>query len=241
MSVRPNDRIWSRTGRHGFVVVELREIAERRPVHTLRELLDMAHGRWLWSGAAQNRWLTRDGEASTLSLAAKRWLKKLVCYPLANRPALEWLSRLERRSSHVLRTSDEAIDTLKAMRPALLFNGSHVHSAIALPWVRAAVALGIPTATFLFSWDNLTSQGRLLPRYDHYLVWNESIRKQLLWMYPDIRAEQVTVTGTPQFDFHFQPSYHWSREEFSARGGVRCARSCSTRRRARRFGRKNRR
>jgi hypothetical protein len=30
----------------------------------------------------------------------------------------------------------------------------------------------------------------------------------------------VFVTGTPQFDFHFQPEYHWTREAFCARVGA---------------------
>jgi hypothetical protein len=217
LSVRPSDAIWNEVRSRLPQLMELTEIPERRAVWTIRELLDMAHGRWLWSGAARNRWLTRDGEANTVPLAVKRNLKKAVCYPFANRPGLKALSQLERVASHALRTSEKPIDTLRSLRPTLVFNGSHVHSTVALPWVRAANALKIPTATFLFSWDNLTSQGRILPRYDHYLAWNENIREQLLRIYPEVRREQVRVTGTPQFDFHFQSQYRWSREEFCRR------------------------
>ncbi len=217
LSVRPNETVWSDLRARLPEVAELTEIRERRAVWTIREILDMAHGRWLWSHAARNRWVTRDSEATTFPLAVKRTLKKAACYPFANRAGLNALSRLERLASHTLRTSDKPIDVLKAMRPALVFNGSHVHSMVALPWIRAASALKIPTATFLFSWDNLTSQGRILPRYDYYLAWNHSIREQLLSIYRDIKPEQVRVTGTPQFDFHFQPEYRWSREEFCRR------------------------
>ena len=111
-------------------------------------------------------------------------------------------------------------EVLKQLKPALVFNGSHVHSRNAVAAVEAAQWLGIPTATFLFSWDNLTSQGRILPAYDHYLVWNEQIRDQLRRIYPSVRADQITVTGTPQFDFHFQREFYWTREEFCRRVGA---------------------
>src|SRR5262249_41794127 len=110
------------------------------------------------------------------------------------------------------------------LKPALVFNGSHVHSRVATQVVHAARRVGIPTATFIFSWDNLTSQGRIVPPYDHYLVWNNEIREQLLQIYRAVRPEQISVTGTPQFDFHFRPQFHWSREEFCTRVGADPAR-----------------
>jgi hypothetical protein len=112
------------------------------------------------------------------------------------------------------------LNLFRELNPALVFNASHIHSRIAIPAVHAAKSLGITTTTFLFSWDNLTSQGRIVPLYDYYLAWNEEIRRQLLSIYPGIRPDQVFVTGTPQFDFHFQPQFHWSREQFCDRVGA---------------------
>jgi hypothetical protein len=59
-----------------------------------------------------------------------------------------------------------------------------------------------------------------MPPYDHYLVWNEAIRNQLLQIYDSIRPEQVFVTGTPQFDFHFRSEFRWTREEFCKQVGA---------------------
>ena len=219
-SIVPNVELWAALGSRYPDLSELHEIPERKIVGRLRDFVDMTHGRWLWSGAARNRWLTRDGEASTRALRVKRLAKKLACYPFANRPGLSALSTAERLASRWLRLGDDATAALRRMKPSLVFNASHVHGLSSAPLMRAAQSLGIPTATFIFSWDNLTSQGRLHTRYDHYLVWNEQIRAQLLWMYPFIRPEQVFVTGTPQFDFHFDPTYFWSREEFCARIGA---------------------
>jgi len=205
-------------------VYPLRQVREEWIVRAQREVLDMAHGRWLWSKAAQDRWRLRDLEADNSTRRLKRLTKKLACYPFANRAGLELLSRLERASSRWFCTTDEYARLFKEIKPSLVFNGSHVHSQVAIPAVQAAQWLGIPTAAFIFSWDNLTSQGRIMPPYDYYLVWNEAIRDQLLEIYGSVRPDQVFVTGTPQFDFHFKPDFYWTREEFCARAGADPAR-----------------
>ena len=201
-------------------VFPLREIEERRIVLSLREMLDMAHGRWLWSKAAQERWRLRDLEATTSRLRLKRWTKKFACYPFASRAGLSVLSRIERGSSRGLRTTDEYVRLFRDLKPSLVFNGSHVHSRVAIQAVQAAQWLRIPTAAFIFSWDNLTSQGRIIPLYDYYLVWTEQIRDQLLEIYSSIRPEQIIVTGTPQFDLHFRRAFWWTKEEFCERVGA---------------------
>jgi len=201
-------------------VLVLSETAEQYPVRILRELLDLAHGRHLWSAAAQERWRLRDAEASTFRKRVKRLGKKLFSIPFATEPGLVLLERLERAASHALVPSAQYENLFRRLRPALVFNGSHVHGRIAIQAIQAAQKLGIPTAAFIFSWDNLTSQGRIVPAYDYYLVWNEDIKQQLLAIYPRISPRQVFVTGTPQFDFHFRQNSYWSRKEFCQKVGV---------------------
>lgn len=195
-------------------IYDLKEYDERWIVRIQRDLLDMAHGRWLWSEAARRRWSIRDLEAKTPREKLFRTVKKALCYPFASRRGLRLLSGMERWSSRVFSTTDDYIELLSEIRPSLVFNGSHVHSRNAIQAVQAAQWLEIPTATFVFSWDNLTSQGRISPPYDHYLVWNEQLKQQLLEIYGDIRPDQVSVTGTPQFDFHFRPEFRLERETF---------------------------
>ena len=48
----------------------------------------------------------------------------------------------------------------------------------------------------------------------------DDIRRQLLGIYPHVKADQVFATGTPQFDFHFRREFHWTREEFCERIGA---------------------
>ena len=219
LSVRPNQQIWDWMQERHERLFPLHEYRDRWVVRFVREELDVAHGRWLWSRGAQARWQWRDQEATTLPRWLKRTGKKLLCYPFANRPGLEMLSGLESLTSQWFRAADDYIRLFRELKPDLVFNGSQVHNGISLPAVHAARELGIRTATFIFSWDNLTSQGRIYPEYDYYVVWNEALLNGLTEIY-GIRPPRISVTGTPQFDFHFRPDLYWSREEFCARVGA---------------------
>lgn len=205
-------------------VHRLEDFPERWIVRVQREILETAHNRWIWSKAAQERSRLRDAEAVTFRQRNLRRIKKAISYPLANRAGLSILSSVERTSSRIFKNTEEYLNLMKRLNPTLVFNGSHIHSRNAVQAVQAAQWLGIPTATFIFSWDNLTSQGRILLPYDYFLVWNEALKKQLLEIYSWIRKEQVFVTGTPQFDFHFRPEFYQSREDFCASIGADPAR-----------------
>lgn len=220
LSVIPNQETEELLRHRYHQFFDLKDYPEKWIVTIQRELLDMAHGRRLWSEAARERWRLRDAEATSAQLKLKRWGKKLAAYPFANRLGLKMLSSVERTSSRVFRTTEEYVRLFQRLKPTLVFNGSTLHSKVAIQAVQAAQWLKIPTATFIFSWDNLTSQGRILPAYDYYLVWNKAIRDQLLDIYSEIRPDQVFVTGTPQFDFHFRPEFYWTREEFCAHVGA---------------------
>lgn len=107
---------------------------------------------------------------------------------------------------------------LERDRPDLVWSTFCV-SAYEYPYIMAARELGIPVVTSILSFDNLTSRGRL-PDFDHYMVWCEGMRDQLLRLYPYVDPERVTITGTPQFDFHRRPEFLWSRERTLDRLGI---------------------
>lgn len=195
-------------------VFPLTEYDESWIVRFQRELLDIAHGRWLWSRAAQERWRIRDQEAQTIVQKTKRIAKKTIGLPLSNKKGLAILSKTERATSRIFNPSTQYRDLYKQLKPSIVFNGSHIHSRNAIQAVQSAQWLGIPTATFVYSWDNLTSQGRITLPYDYFLVWNDALKNQLLDMYGWVKPENVFVTGSPQFDFHFRPEFYLSREEF---------------------------
>jgi hypothetical protein len=104
------------------------------------------------------------------------------------------------------------------VQPEILFC-SHQRPPVVLPPVLAARSLGIPTATFIFSWDNLSSKGRIAAPFDHYLVWSPLMRDELLRFYPDVSPDRVHVVGTPQFDPYTDADLTLSREKFCAQIG----------------------
>src|SRR5262249_8245450 len=111
-------------------------------------------------------------------------------------------------------------DLYAEIKPDLVFNGSHIHGKAGFLPIRVASKMGIPTAGFIFSWDNLTSRSRILEPYNDYLVWHSPMRAQLRSIYPEIAPEHVHITGTPQLDYHIKDEYHWIREELCAHLGL---------------------
>ena len=220
VSVLPNEQIRGQLESRYGGIEELVAVRERYPVRLARDILDMAHGRRLDSVAARHRWKRHDELAALRGASGRRAVKKALARCFATNAGLSLLSCGERIASRVLAVGDHYKRRYQRVAPDLVFNGSHVHSVVATPAVQAAQWLGIKTATFLFSWDNLTSQGRIMLPYDAFLVWNDEIRDDLLRIYPDLDAEQVFVTGTPQFDPHFDESLRWSRRAFCERLGL---------------------
>ncbi|MEL6812512.1 MAG: hypothetical protein AAFP76_14370, partial [Bacteroidota bacterium] len=86
--------------------------------------------------------------------------------------------------------------------------------ALKAPTVFAAAKdLGIPTTTVIYSWDNIP-KARLALRSDHYLVWSDYMKRELQLFYPEISSEQITTTGTPQFEFYKDPENLIDRATF---------------------------
>lgn len=201
-------------------VVRLEAFAESPLVSRLRTLTENAHDRWLWSAVARNNWELRDRRARAKGQLGRRRLLKLAARALAFRPALRALTGLEREIAYRLRPTRSFDELFDRLGPDLVFNGSHIHGKAAELPLRVAARRGIPTAGFIFSWDNLTSRSRIFVPYDDVLVWTEGMRRQFLEIYPEVGADRVASVGTPQFDYHFKPEFRLSREELCRRLGI---------------------
>lgn len=104
------------------------------------------------------------------------------------------------------------LETLKREKPALVFCSNQRHSSSIAPLL-AAKDLNIPTATFIFSWDNLP-KATMVVSADYYFVWSDHMKMELLHYYPFIKEEQIKVCGTPQFEPHYDSKLLLSREDF---------------------------
>lgn len=82
------------------------------------------------------------------------------------------------------------------------------------PLLGAAKLNNISSSSFIFSWDNLASKGRMLGEFDHYLVWSDLMKEELLYFYPKTSINDVSVVGTPQFEPYVMDKYKVDKESF---------------------------
>lgn len=101
---------------------------------------------------------------------------------------------------------------LEENKPDLIFCTTQ-RATQAISALLAAKDLGIPTVCFVYSWDNVPKAMQVVET-DYYCVWSDLMKEQVLQYYPFVNKEQVFVTGTPQFEPHFDKSLGQIREDF---------------------------
>lgn len=115
---------------------------------------------------------------------------------------------LESRTSY----NKYCFNTLKEHQPDIVYCVSQ-RNALAIAPLLAATKLEIPTVSFIYSWDNLP-KATLDVSADYYHVWSNHMKNELLFYYPFINDSQVKVTGTPQFEPHYDSHKLESKVEF---------------------------
>ena len=140
--------------------------------------------------------------------------------------ALGGMQTLEGLHCRMVARSPETLryrEILASVQAEVLFSCSQ-RPGMVLPAVLAAQAMGIPAVAFVFSWDHLTTKGRIAAPFDQYLVWSEHMGKELTHYYPQVSWDNIHIVGTPQFDPYADRSLLWTREEFCRRVGADPAR-----------------
>ncbi|MCC8358535.1 CDP-glycerol glycerophosphotransferase family protein [Salinimicrobium sediminilitoris] len=130
----------------------------------------------------------------------------------------KFIEFVERRQIHSLSAhtiTRECIAYLKQDKPDLLFF-THQRPPYVVSLVAAAEKLKIRTSSFIFSWDNLSSKGRMAARFDFFLVWSSLMEQELLYFYPSTSPRKVEIVGTPQFEPYVMPKYYMKKEDFLA-------------------------
>jgi hypothetical protein len=118
------------------------------------------------------------------------------------------IKRLERKSAKY----QQAKIQLQEHKPDFIFCTNQRPSQAIAP-ILAAQDLKIPTAAFIFSWDNLPKATTLVET-DYYFVWSNHMKEEVLKYCPYVAEETIFVTGTPQFQSHFDASLIQSKEKF---------------------------
>ena len=109
----------------------------------------------------------------------------------------EKINSLERRNPKYNYCKEQ----LQEHKPDIIFCTTQ-RSTQSISALLAAKDLGIPTVAFVYSWDNVPKAMQVVET-DYYCVWSDHMKQQVLQYYPFVKAEQVIVTGTPQFEPHF--------------------------------------
>ena len=85
--------------------------------------------------------------------------------------------------------------------------------------LRAARRLGVPSCFSVYSWDNLTTKGRIRGHPDLVTVWNEVQRSEAVELH-GVEPERVVCTGATAYDHWFGWRPRTSRREFCATAGL---------------------
>ena len=88
-----------------------------------------------------------------------------------------------------------------------------------IDYLRAARALGIPTALCVWSWDHLSSKALIREWPDRVIVWNETQKREAIELH-GLPGERVVVTGAQCFDQWFERQPSRTRAEFCRTAGL---------------------
>ena len=196
---------------------ELARMHDRPLAFTLRNSLSYSQTYWV-NNFAMRMMRDRPVNGSWRTRAAV-WTAKAIGYASASPRGIQMLERVHNLAAGRQPEVAEYRRQFQRMRPDVLFCSHQRPPSIIAP-VLAARSLGIPTATFIFSWDNLSSKGRIAAPFDHSLVWSDHMQSEMRRYYPQIAPERTRVVGTPQFDPYGDDEILWSREEFFRRIGA---------------------
>ena len=179
----------------------------------IKKILEIAHAQKL-NSVTGNLKIVKDDFSSKKNIKSRtlRAIRKGIASLFTSQKNLERLTKFyisfQFKNPRVLAYEKQLLE----IAPDVVFNTSHIHNLASLDLMYAVKKLKIKSATFLFSWDNLTSQGRMIPDYDYYFTWNEKIKNDLLKFYPAVQENHVFITGTTQFDFHFDKEILYGKE-----------------------------
>ena len=149
--------------------------------------------------------------ATTLK-AIKSGVTQLLSFSHSSKYGLNRIRKKIKEEERKTLYYHQCLETLQKEKPAMVFC-TNQRPMTAIAPLLAAQELGIPTATFIFSWDNLP-KATMVVETDYYFVWSDLMKKELLFYYSYIKEEQIFVTGTPQFESHFDTRKLRSKIEF---------------------------
>jgi hypothetical protein len=161
-----------------------------------------------------DNWLPKN----TLKGKISNFIAKIIGRTLGGFEQIEalegYVQQRNRRSNAYHKYKEE----LKLLKPDVLFC-THQRIPNAGIAMLTATDMGIQTVAAIFSWDNLP-KGRLPVMGNNFLVWSEYMKDEMALYYPNVDQKNVTIVGTPQFDFYKNKELLRSRELFAEENGL---------------------
>ncbi|WP_310557733.1 hypothetical protein [Flavobacterium sp.] len=196
-----------------ITIKELDVYIESKPVWFFRKWKEVAHLRKYKSfyGMKDNLKIGYPKNNSARALLVK--LIYFVTRFVHSDNSILWIEKLQFLFFSKNKITQSYLRLLEEDKPSHLFF-THQRPPFLAPFLYAAQQLKIPTSTFIFSWDNLASKGRMLGTFDYFLVWSRLMQSELLHFYPNVSIEKVKVVGTPQFEPYVMPKYETTSAEF---------------------------
>jgi hypothetical protein len=163
----------------------------------------------------RREWL-RETKFARAAPGPRRWARRLG--RLGSRAPL-FVIRLVGRIDRVLPPSEPAQALVASERPDAVVAVPVIRTPAFVDLLKAAAWDGIPTASWVQSWDNLSSKGLLHFVPDRVFVWNSTQREELA-RYHGIPERNVCVTGAQTFDHWFNGNAPSERAAFCSRNGL---------------------
>jgi hypothetical protein len=195
-------------------------------VRALADLARYAHPRYAAApelrGRMEAKIVGRLLKSDEFEPAARRFALRLA-RRLAGATDPELSARVIRRSSRLeqaIPTSRRIDRYIREQAPDVVLATPVVNRASTqIEFLKSARRLGIPAATCVASWDNLTNKGLLKFAPERVFVWNEVQRREAVELH-GIPPERVVTTGAQLFDPWFERRPSRGREEFVRRIGL---------------------
>ncbi|MFY7739065.1 MAG: hypothetical protein ACOVQC_01000 [Flavobacterium sp.] len=166
----------------------------------------------------QDNLRVNNSKAKTTRGFTTRLINKWTSYFFSEK-WIQFYNKLQQSSFRNNLISKEYGTLLRDEKFDLLFF-THQRPPFIAPLVYQAEQNKVKTVSFIFSWDNLASKGRMAANFDYYLVWSDLMKNELLKFYTNVKSENIEVVGTPQFEPYVLDRYKTTKDEFQQKFGL---------------------
>ncbi|SNR36506.1 hypothetical protein [Lutibacter flavus] len=187
-------------------IKELDIFREHKVNWIFRKLKEVAHMYLHRSSYGINNNLVRGYPANNSLRSLQIKFIYLIAYFFHSEKSICFYEKLQFKSFNKNKITIGYMKLLSENLPNSIFF-THQRPPYLAPFLAVVNKVNLKSISFIFSWDNLASKGRMLGRFDHYFVWSNLMKKEMLHFYPSTKPKDITIVGTPQFEPYVMKAY----------------------------------